>query len=75
MLFNGDQVTGSELMVRSSEDDFTNWTNFRTVNLGLRQPILSGLGSFFKRAYNFRHFKNTHFRIQSVDLQMDLGTF
>lgn len=75
MLFNADQVKGSELLVRSSEDDYTNWTNFRRVNLGLKQPILSGLGSFFKRAYNFRHFKNTHFRISAVDLQMDLGTF
>jgi len=75
IMINADQTRGSELLVRSSEDDYTNWTNFRKVNLGLRQPILSGLGSFFKRAYNFRHFKNTSFRIQSVDLQMDLGTF
>lgn len=75
ILFNADQVSGSELLVRSSEDDYTNWNNFRRVNLGLKQPILPGQGSFFKRAYNFRHYKNTHFRIQSADLQMDIGTF
>jgi hypothetical protein len=75
MLFNADQVKGSTLLMRSSEDDYTNWTNFRRVNLGLRQPIISGLGSFFKRAYNFRHRANTSFRIQAADLQMDIGTF
>lgn len=75
MLINADQVTGSELLVRSSEDDYKNWTNFRRIDLGLKQPILSGLASFFRRAYHFRHYGNTPFRIQSVDLQMDLGTF
>lgn len=75
MIIDADQVNGSELLVRSSEDDYTNWTNFRRINLGLRLPILPGLGSFYKRAYHFRHYKNTHFRIKAAHLQMDLGTF
>lgn len=75
MLFNSDQVAGSFLYVRSSDNDYEKWTNFRRVNLGIKQPLLSGLGSFFKRAYHFRHRGRTSFGIQCVDLQMDIGTF
>jgi hypothetical protein len=74
MRFNADQVKGSLLDVRFSEDDYTNWTNFRRVNLGNKRPILSDCGSFYRRAYHFRQACNTPFRIESVDLQMGIGT-
>jgi hypothetical protein len=74
MRFNADQVTGSTLQVRHSDDDYQTWDNFKTVDLGQPRPILTNEGSFHRRAYHFRHFANTSFRIKSVDLQMDLGT-
>jgi hypothetical protein len=74
MRFNGDQTPGSKLNIRSSEDDYQTWTNFRTVSLGSQRPILTDCGSFYRRAYHFNHQSNTAFRIESVDLQMDIGT-
>jgi hypothetical protein len=74
MRFNADQTTGSELFVRSSNDDYQTWTNFRRVDLGNKRPTLTNCGSFYRRAYHFRHFANTKLRIKSVDLQMDVGT-
>lgn len=74
MRFNGDQVPGSKLFVRSSDDDYQTWSNFRSVNLGKKRPILTDEGTFYRRAYHFRQFANTKFRIDSVDLQMDIGT-
>lgn len=74
MRFNGDQTKGSKLQVRFSENDYGTWNNFRTVHLDNKRPILVDCGSFYRRAYHFRHQCNTPFRIESVDLQMDIGT-
>lgn len=74
MYFNGDQVTGSVLKVRYSEDDYQTWSTFREVDLGRKKPYLSDNGSFYKRAYHFRHQGNVAFRIKTVGLQMGIGT-
>jgi hypothetical protein len=73
MRFNADQTSGSLLQVRSSNNDYGSWTNFRTVDLSRVRPILNDEGSFHRRAYHFRHQCNTPLRIRSVDLQMDRG--
>lgn len=75
MRFNADQVPGSSLLVRSSDDDYQTWSNFRKVNLAQKPEncILNDEGTFYRRAYHFRHYANTPFRIRSVDLQMDRG--
>ena len=69
-----DQVPGSILSIRSSDDDFTTWTNFRNLNLGMKRPILTNCGTFSRRGYHFRHSQDSRFRLQAVELQMDLGT-
>jgi hypothetical protein len=76
MFFNGDKVGGSTLQVRHNDDDYqTNkWSNFRIVNLNAVTPMLAKEGTFRRRAYNFRHQAATPFRLESVDLQLDLGT-
>lgn len=74
MRFNADQTSGSKLLVRYSEDDYQTWSRFREVNLSNKRPILIDCGTFYRRAYHFRHFANTGFRIRTVDLQVDLGT-
>lgn len=74
MRFNADQTAGSELYVRSSDDDYQTWNNFRRVDLANKRPTLTNCGSFYRRAYHFRHFANTKFRVRTVDLQMDVGT-
>lgn len=71
--FNADQTSGSMLQVRCSDDDYQTWSNFRPVDLSKRRPYLSKCGSFYRRAYHYRHFAPTAFRIRSTDLEMDLG--
>lgn len=75
MRFVGDKTSGSTLQVRCNDSDFdpTKWTNFRKVDLGNSNPILSNCGSFRRRAHHFRHQSNTRLRIQAIELQMDLG--
>lgn len=74
--FVADQVDGSTLQVRSNDYDFdtTRWSNFRLVDLSKRRPFLQNCGTFRRRAYNFRHQSQTSFRMQAVDMQLDLGT-
>lgn len=74
MRFNGDQVTGSTLQVRVSDNDYQTWSQFRTVDLGKIRPILSSCGTFYRRAWHLRHQCPTAFRVKSVELQMDVGT-
>jgi len=74
MEFIADQVPGSSLQVRYSDDDYQTWSNFRSVPLGNRRPMLTDCGSFRRRAWNLRHHAATRFRLQAVDLSLLLGT-
>lgn len=74
MYFEADQVAGSTLQARYSDNDYKSWTNFRTIDLNRERPFLDQEGTFTRRAYHFRHRANTQFRIKASDLQMDLGT-
>lgn len=73
MRFNTDQQPQSKLYIRSSDDDYQTWNSYREVSLNQQTPAIADEGSFYRRAYNFRHYANTKFRIKSVDLQMDIG--
>lgn len=74
--FEADQTPGSILEVRYNDNDFKpdKWTNFREVDLDQELPLLDDEGSFYRRAYNLRHRRNTPFRIKNMWLQMALGT-
>lgn len=74
MEFIGDQEPGSILYVRRSDDDYKTWSNFRSVDLNKKKPMLTNDGTFAKRAYHFRHWADCQFRMQAVDVQYDLGT-
>lgn len=76
MYFEADQTAGSILEVRSNDDDFDpeKWNNFRTVDLSERVPALSSEGTFHRRAYHFRHKRNTPFRLKAAHLQLDIGS-
>lgn len=75
MKFDADQTAGAVLQVRHNDSDFspTGWTNFRQVNLGQQQPMLTQEGTFVRRAYNLRHQSQTPLRIKAVELQIDMG--
>lgn len=72
--FRGDQVTGSVLQLRYSDQDYMNWSNFTDIDLGAIRPAITDQGSFYDRAWNFRHKCPTPFRIKTTDLQLDIGT-
>ena len=74
MEFVGDREPGSILQVRVSDDDYRSWSNFRNVDLNQDRPRLTDCGSFSRRAWHLRHRANTKFRMQAVDLQLNLGT-
>lgn len=74
MTFIADQVPGSILQVRTNDWDYLEgrWTNFRSVDLGMRFPILPDNGTFKRRAIHLRHKKNTFFRLEAIDLTMQV---
>ncbi len=74
MDFIADQLNGSVLQVRNSDDDYQSWSNFRRVDLSKKQPFLTNCGTFRKRAYHFRHACNTKMRLQAVELDLLLGS-
>lgn len=74
MYFTNDQVSGSSMLVRKSDNDFRSWSPFRKVSLGVKQPSLTRCGSFRKRSLNLRHHAAAPFRIKAADIQVDIGT-
>lgn len=76
MTFIADQVAGSVLDVRVNDADYREdaWTNFRRVDLSQRFPALDKCGTFRRRALHLRHRGNTPWRLQAIDLSMQLGT-
>ena len=76
MKFVADQVPGSILKVRKNDHDYTTdkWSNFRNVDLGTKQPMLTNCGSFVRRSYHMQHQSPTAFRLKAIELQLDLGT-
>lgn len=73
MLFVNDQVSGSKMLVRKSDNDYRSWSPFREVSLSVQQPSLTRCGTFRRRALNLRHQAATPFRIKASDVQLDIG--
>ena len=74
MKFVADQVKGSVLKVRRSDDDYQTWSQWRDVDLSKPSPMLINCGTFRKRAYHFRHAQDLPFRIRAVEVQYDVGS-
>jgi len=76
MYIVGDQTAGSQLKIRCNDDDYNpkSWTNFRTVDLSTKRPMLTNCGTFVRRAYHLQHRANTPLRIKAIELHLRLGT-
>ena len=75
MYFRADRTPNSFLQARYTDDDFSSWSNFRTIDLSKRKPRMMNCGTFVqRRAYHFRHLCNTSFRIKTIDLALQVGT-
>lgn len=73
MYVNGDQVQGSELLLRVSDNNQLSWSNFRTFDLSAGRPFIENCGSFTKRFFHFRHIAPTSCRLNEVELAMQVG--
>lgn len=73
--FVADQVQGSFLQVRVNDFDYnpSQWSSFRTVDLGQKYPSLIKCGTFRRRAWHFRHAVACPFRLMSAEMQVELG--
>lgn len=69
----GDRVSGSTVDLRWSDDDYTTWTTPQAIDLSLERPGLPDMGSFFRRAFHFKHRANTPFRLQKAVLYSAQG--
>lgn len=74
--FNADQTPGSIINARFNDNDYAadKWSNFRNIDLSQERPFIDNEGSFYRRAYHFRHRCPTALRIKSGDLLLGLGT-
>lgn len=70
---NADQVPGSILYVRWTDDDYQTWTGFRSLNLGAKRPFIIHCGTFYRRAWHLHHRGPVPFRIKSADLHLQMG--
>lgn len=73
-----DQAAGSVLQVRFNDFDYNpaHWTQWRSLDLGSPRPYMTSCGSFYRRAYHFRHTSAAVRmpRLQAVELQLSVGT-
>ena len=69
-----DQIEGSTLYARCSDNDYKSWSSFRAIDLSQELPRIVNCGTFRRRAYNFRHTAATFFRVQAIEVQYDVGT-
>lgn len=69
-----DQVPGSTLKLRVSDDNQQTWSDYREFNLAYDRPRLDECGSFYKRVFHFRHSGTQLCRIRGVELDLLPGT-
>ena len=72
----GDQSAGnSTLSLRYTDDDYQTFSAQRDVDLGSKDPHLTRLGYFKKRAFRGTHIANLPFRIQALELNVRQGHY
>jgi hypothetical protein len=69
-----DKVVGS-LNIRHSDDDYSTWSAYRSVDLSASRPIIRQLGSARRRAFEFYDQEAKPLRILGVDALLREGTF
>lgn len=59
------------LNIRHTEDDYTNWSQYRQVQLNLQKPGLYQLGRFRRRAYEYLYQGSNPFRLEKVQFNIN----
>lgn len=65
-------ATTSPVSVYYSDDDYKTWSSARTMDM-ISRCYLYRLGSFRRRAFQFIHTANTSFRVEAIEMIIDLG--
>jgi hypothetical protein len=66
----GDNIN-DVMNVRHTEDDYTNWSQYRQVQLSLQKPCLYQLGRFRRRAYEFLYQGHNPLRLEKVEFNIN----
>lgn len=66
-------IEDTTLQVRTSDDDYRTWSNYRKIQLTNDRAQLKALGAGRRRAHEIRHFDNTPLRLVSLEVDFDLG--
>jgi hypothetical protein len=74
LYLDSDITPGSKIAIRYSDDDYTTWTTPEEMDLSHRKPMITDLGSFYRRAFHIRHVAPTRFRIKNMGMTLGLGS-
>lgn len=69
----GDQVN-TIVRVRHSDNDYQNWSMYRSINMSDVRPVLYQNGTTRRRAYELFQSDNQPLRLSALELDLDLGT-
>lgn len=71
-----DRYPAAKVLCRYNDQDYDpdGWSTFQEFDLSQEKPSLTNLGTFVRRAYNFRGTSNTQMRLRAAEHQLDLGT-
>ena len=70
----GDQQTStSALTIEYTDDDYQNYCTARSVDMSNIAPSIYGCGAFQRRAVRLKHQANTPLRLETLEMDIDVG--
>lgn len=64
----GDKISDT-VIVRYSDDDYETWSKYRAVDMSIKQPRLRRLGSFKRRAIEYRYTGSSKLRVSGIEIE------
>lgn len=71
---DADEYSAGTLQIRWSDDDYQTWSPWIAINLHEDLNQFVNLGSFRKRAFEYRHVSPTPFRMATSELDLLIGS-
>ena len=67
------ESSSSPIEISYSDDDYQSFTSLGTIDLSTSRPRLTRAGSTRKRAWKFTHAANTPFRLEALEVTVEVG--
>lgn len=64
----GDKIS-STCLLRTTDDDFVTYANFRPVNLSVERSRVNRLGKYSRRAFEILHVKDANLRLEALEIE------